>query len=541
MPIGRRADYRIETSWDGSGTYDGPLDNVTPDVDGDAGLTITRGRDQARGRGLARVATTGHTLRNDHRRYSAGGSELSQYLLPGRPHRIGASYGDAVLMDDPVVTMDSPTALMNGRATQYLFTGSLDDIQQRPNLGERRVTVNALGSLNRLRGVRVSTPLYQNITTGQFVVYLFQAGGLTSDQYEVDQDMIDNGRTLAYAYADNDDLYDIVSRIVLDTEGYPAYHGERGDGVIEVQGRNYRSLTPRCLEVQAVFWDRVTSDAQGNALMDDPNVMMDDTQVFMDGGGYGLYHVGFRYTPGLRDVVNDVSQEVVIRAAQSSGTVWTYGQAVTLDDAGEATVTAKPNDPFLNAVTPSTGGGDFSLSGGSVSVALSRTSGGSTEIQFTGGSPGATVNDLRLRAQAFTATSTVRVRQTLDTVLSQQNYGVRSAQLNGWPGLTVLEAESLCDGVAFAYGDPRPLIELDVVNGDGAHLQQIMTLEPSSRIRAVDRHTGVSLELTIEQITHRVTTGRIHRATYACEKVVISEWARYDISLYDSLDAIYGQ
>jgi len=541
MPIDRQATYLIQTSWDGSGDYTGASDDVTADVDGDAGVTITRGRDQSRGRGLGRVATTGHTLRNDHRRYSAGGAELSASLLPGRPHRVGVTYGGTVLMDDASVTMDDALAIMDGRSTSYLFTGSLDDIQQRPALGERRVTVTALGSLLKLRGQRISTPLYQSITTGQAVAYAFAAAGLASTEYEIDADMTANGRTLAYWYADDEDLYDVVARLVLDTEGYPAYLGERGDGVIEVQGRNYRSLTTRCLIAQAVFWDRVTSDATGNALMDDPDVQMDDPDVFMDGGGYGLYHVDFRYVPGIRDVVNDVTQEVVTRAAQSSAVVWTSGQTVTLDDAGAATVTAKPNDPFLSAITPSTGGGDFTLSAGTVTVALSRTSGGSTAIQFSAGTPGATVSNLRLRAQSYTATSTVRVGHTVDTVLSQSNYGVRSAQLNGWPGLTVLEATSLCDGVAFAYADPRPLIEIDVVNGDGAHLQQIMRLDVGTRIRAVDRHTGVSLELSIEQITHRITTGRIHRTTYACEKVVQSDWARWDEAIYDDLEAIYGQ
>lgn len=537
MPIDRLAVYTPQTSWDNSGDYDGPYDNLIADIDGDAGISITRGRDQARGRGNGRVASSDHTLNNASRRYSAEypGSPLADQLLPGRPHRIGATYGGGALMDDSEVRMDDSDTVMDGVATTYLFTGTLDDIEQRPALGERRVSVRALGSLQKLQGRRISTQLYENITTGQAVQYALTAGGLASAEYDVDSDMVANGRTLAYWYADDEDLDAVINRLVFDTEGYPAAKYERGDGVIAIEGRNYRTLTERSQTVQATFFDTSSS---GDAQMDDVGVLMDDSRVFMDGGTLGLYHTGLRYTPGIRDVINAATQEVVTRTAQSSAVVWTYGQTVTLDNDGAATVTAKPADPFKSAVTPVVTT-DFTLSAGSVSVALSRTSGGSTQIQFTGGTAGATITGLQLRAQAMTATSTVRVANQLDMSDSQEAYGERSTQLNGWPGMTVGQAEALCDGVVIAYGDPRPLIEFDLVNGSGRLLRQIMTREVSDRIRVIESHTGIDLELTVEQITHRIVTGRIHTATFACEKVVEADWGRYDVSLFGA--GVYGQ
>lgn len=537
MPIARLAVYSPQTSWDNSGDYNGPYDNLIADIDGEAGISITRGRDQARGRGNGRVASSDHTLNNTSRRYSAEypGSPLVGQLLPGRPHRIGATCGSDVLMDAPDVFMDDEDKFVDGFASIYLFTGTIDDIEQRPALGERRVSVRSLGSLQKLQGRRISTHLYESITTGQAVVYALIAGGLTSDEYDVDGDMITNGRTLSYWYADDEDLDAVINRLVFDTEGYPAAKYERGDGTIAIEGRNYRTLADRSQIIQATFYD---TNLSGDADMDADDVLMDDSAAVMDGGTLGLYHVGVRYTPGIRDVINAATQEVITRTAQTSAAVWTYGQTITLDSSGAASVIAKPSDPFKTAITPVVVT-DFTLSAGTVSVSLSRTSGGSTEIQFSGGTVGATITNLQLRAQSMLSVSTVRVGNQVDASSSQTAYGERSAQLNGWPGMTVGQAESLCDGVVIAYGDPRPLIEVDLVNGSGRLLRQIMGHEVSDRIRVIESHTGIDLELTIEQITHRIATGRIHTATFACEKVVEADWGRYDVSLFGF--GVYGQ
>lgn len=539
MPIERLASYAVETSWDNSGDYDGEYDNVLADVDGDVGLTITRGRDQARGRGQGRVAASSHTLRNSHRRYSAEypGSPLNGNLLPGRPHRIRATYGADVAMDAADVRMDDADALMDGRGAVALFTGTLDEVEQRPNLGDRRVGVNALGSLLKLRGNRISTALYESITTGEAVQHAFDAAGLDASEYDIDDDMVSSGRELMWWYADDEDLYDVITKLVLDTEGYPAAVYERADGTIAIEGRNYRTLNTRSTSIQATFHDIVTGGLPVS--MDDSAIPMEDSRTFMNGGGSGLFHTGLTYAPGIRDVINAASVQVVTRTAQSSGVVWTYGQTVTLDDDGAATVLAKPTDPFKSAVVPSIGGGDFSLSSGVVTVALSRTSGGSTEIQFTGGSGGATVSNLRLRAVALTTTSTSRVPNQIDMTASLLKYGTRSAQLAAYPGLTVLEAASLADGIVLAYGDPRPLIQFTVVNADGAHLRQQSTRDISDRVHAVEHHTGVALDLMIEQISHTVKTGRIQTTTFSCEKVVEQNWALYDVSLYGT--GLYGQ
>lgn len=538
MPIAQKARYLIETDWGLTGDFSGDHDNVTPDVDAEAGVTITRGRDQARGRGGSRVASSNHTLNNASQDYSAEfpGSPLSGQLLPGRPHRISSVYGSPVLMDDPDIRMDDPQTLMDGEATVRMFTGKLDELEQQPALGQRRVHVTALGSMTKLRGVRISTAMMLSATTGACLVAAFQAGGLAADEYDVDQDMIDNGRILSYWYADDEDLWDVTYRLVFDTEGYPAAAYERGNGVIAVEGRNYRTLTTRCQVVQATYFDVVTSE--GDIEMDSSAVLMEDTNVFMDGLGGGVFHTGLRYTPGFRDVVNTATQEVVLRVAQTSGEVWAAGQTLTLDASGAASITAKPNDPFVTAITPVVVT-DFTLSGGVVTVALSRTSGGSTTISFTGGTPGATISALRLRAQTFTATSTIRVTSQIDAAFSVQAYGVRSAQLNGYPGLATAQAESLVDGVVLAYQAPRPLIEIDLVNANGQHLNEQMQREVSDRVHVVERHTGVDIDVMIEQITHTIGVGRSQKTTFSCEKVVEADWALYDVDLYGL--GIYGQ
>lgn len=520
MPVDSRLSrYTAEIDWGQLGDFSGDHDDVTAVVllegpHGQSPLTIAgQGRDQARGLAPPQESSCDLTLANDDRRFSLeySGSPLAGQVRPGRPVRVRMTHGSDWYMDDPDVMMDDPSYFMDGDIeTVGLFRGTTDAFRQTSELGQRALEVHSEGLISRWHQLVATTILYEDITVGEALVHLFEAGGLVDGtDFEVDQDFIDNGRVLDYWYADTAPLFE-AAVLLIQTEGYSAFLGEDEDGLIVAQGRNYRSLQARSTEIQATFTD--TPDA--------------------------LYHVGFRAIPELHDVFNAPYVDTEIRAFQSAGTVWTYGQTLTLDGSGAASVEARPSDPFKGAITPVVST-DFTLSGGTVGVSLSRTSGGVTTISFSGGDPSETITGLALRAEAYTIVDTVRSEPTVDTSASVAEFGEIARELEVYPGLAVIEAEGLCDSMTIAYQDIRPILEVDVANVDAAHLRQIALRRIADRIHVVDAWSGTDLDVTIEQKRHQITTGRNHLVTWGCEKVIEFDAARYDIDTYNN--SVFGQ
>jgi hypothetical protein len=509
--------YTSLVDWDANGNYTGTYDDITHYVLPADTITVSgQGRDQARGTAPPQQPRMEQTLLNLDRLFSSefASSPLAGNLLPGRPTQFRITIGNDWLMDSPDVPMDSPEHFMEGAGFAYaLFTGVIDSIDEDPILGRNRVRLTSHGRLSRLERARVETQLYASITTGAAMQYLLAAAGLSASEYSIDSDVVTNGRILAYWYGDGSDAYSQALALWA-TEGYSAFFGEDEDGIILFQGRNYRTLSERSQEVQATFRDVLSGD--------------------------DLWHVGFRLHPGIRDVINRPVVEIVQRQAAALAVVWEYGSNVlTLDGTGAASVRAAPSDPFVGAVAPSVASGDFVVSAGTVSVALSRASGASTEIQFSGGSPGATISTLRLRAQVMAVTGGVTAETLIDTSASIATYGERSLQLDALPGLALTDAVSLCDAMAIAYQEPRPVVELDTVNDERRVAVQIMRLLIGDRIHVVDSWSGADLDVLIEQRRHRITNGPSHLVTFGCEKVVEADWGLYDDGLYGV--ALFGQ
>lgn len=516
--MGRLATYALRVDWNQDSDFTSTYDDVTNDVllegpSASEGVTVSgQGRDQARALAPPQTSVLNFKLVNDDRLYSIedASSALASQVRPGRDVELTATYGEDWLMDDPGVLMDDPDFFIDGEATVGIFRGAIDQLDQESALGQRTLEIHAHGRIARLEGLTAATILYTNITTGTAMGHLLTAGGLSASEYSISADVIANGRMLAYWYGDGSSVED-QARLLWSTEGYSAFFGEDEDGVIIFEGRNDRTLATRSQEVQATFEDTPTA----------------------------LYHVGLRIMPGLREIINHPHFEIVLRAFQSVAEIWAYSPVITLDADGAASVIATPDDPFRNAVTPSTGGGDFTLSAGVVTVTLERTSGGSTMISFTAGTPGATISALRLRADAYTETASVHIETSLDTSASIAEFGEQFTELDVHPGLAPTDAVALADSMVLAYQELRPTIDVDVINVDQPHLAQILTRRVGDRIHLIDDYQGIDLDVTIEQKAHRIMVGRLHQVRWGCEKVVEQDWALYDVGLYDA--GLFGQ
>ena len=507
--------YRVKVDWANIGdlAFAGTYDNVIEDVLSEPGISVSGlGRDQARGLSPPQQQTLDVTLKNLSGRYSSenASSPIAGSILPGRTVRVTVMRGDLSTWNDATATWNDSVVWWNGNVESNLFTGGIEDVTEDPGYGRQSVSIHAAGRLSRLRNLYVSTPLYQNITTGEAMGSLLVAAGLGTAEYWIDPDCIDNGRQLAYWYVDGTDAMTAALQLWA-TEGYSASLEEDSDGVINFFGRNYRTLATRSQESQATFHDTAGS----------------------------LFHVGIRVRPGIRDVINyPYVEQVIQREAATLGTMWTYNESFTLNSAGGGTIIARTSEPFLHATTPVVTT-DFTLSAGTVSVSLTRTSGKSTDIVFSGGTPSAIVSNLALRGSLFAVAGTIQATSLIDATNSQAIYGVRQYALDAWEGLEPTDAVSLCDGIVLAYQTPRTIVEVDVINADENHLAEIFDRLTGDRIRVVDTQSGIDLDLTIEQISHRVQAGRIHTVTFGCEKVVEADWALYDVDLYGI--GVFGQ
>lgn len=513
MTSPRTLTYEAVVDWDNNGNYTGTYDDVIEHVLAEERIAVTgQGRDQARGTAPPQIPTMVYALRNTDRRYSSENtsSVLAGKLLLGRPCQLRVIGGTDWLLDSADVSLSSSVYFLGGTTDRAIFTGELDGLDEEPEPARQRVKLTARGRLGRLSRARVTTQIYTDVTTGEAMEYLLIAAGLSAAEYTIDDDVIDNGRILSYWYGDGRDVYKQALELWA-SEGYSAFFGEDQDGVIVFQGRNYRTLTERSQEIQATYTDETTEG--------------------------GLRHIGFRIQPSLRDIINRPVVEIVLRAAASLGVVWEYDETITLDGSGAASIIAKPSTPFTGAVTPVVTT-DFTLSAGVVSVALSRTSGTMTEIQFSGGTAGATVSALQLRAQAFEETATIEAETLVDTTDSVTAYGERTVRLDVWPGLAPTDAISLCDAMVLAYQEPRAVVQVDIANVDGLHAHEILNRDIGDRIHVNCFQAGADIDVTIETKIHRIHP-QLHTVTFGCEKVVEFDWALYDIDLYGS--GLFGQ
>ena len=99
-------------------------------------------------------------------------------------------------------------------------------------------------------------------------------------------------------------------------------------------------------------------------------------------GDYKIEKKSWEYAHNLAHVANTVSFAVEQRAPGDLVEVWASEDPLTLASGASVDVFAQATDPFIGALTP-VEGVDYTLASGTVTVALSRTSGQSTIVTVT--------------------------------------------------------------------------------------------------------------------------------------------------------------
>lgn len=509
----------VREDWDDDNTFAGTYDDLTPDTL--QGVTVEIGRDQGRVTGGPKVPRAAWRLQNNHRRYATeyAGSPLHGKLRPGHKCQITRVLGDTTnaTMASATIAMADAAAFMGGGAEVPILTGRTDEPKEHYRLGERVVEVSAYGTIQRLIDTKItfSNGALVNYTTGAAMVQALTLAGLSGAEMVIDQDAIDNGYTLRQWIVDDEPAWD-VCRAIWASSGPPAALYEDSQGRIHFEGRNYRTITSRCLNVQQWFSD--TSPA--------------------------LFLADLEYEPSNLSVINDMTIEVETRATQINQQVWQAGAAVAVGAGATVDLLARVNDPIIDIDTPVVTT-DYALTGTAVaSITVTQLSPYTYRIRIVGGAGSATLSGvgtntgLQLRAKPVPVVSRQQVRGTFDTAPGIAAYGKRRdpPEISGaiWKNMSEQHAAALVDGYLVAYQAPRSIVRLTLENGTPALLREMLTRQISDRIHVTDAWSGTDLDVTIEQTNHEIVSDNLHRVVFHCERVVELNWARWDISRFDT-------
>lgn len=505
----------VYIDWDDNGDYADTYDEVTADVRVSPSLSVQRGKDSSRARAYPAVPAADFELDNVERLYSAenAGSDLYQLVIPDRPIKIEATYGPVTNYDEPGVGYDEGIP-WDGLRTRGILTGLIEEPRQLPARQKRAVGISALGSMARLRGVTVSTPLYTSIRTDTAFGYLLDAAGWPAG----DRVISTGDTTLSYWWLDSANAWDAAVAL-LEAEGAGASLYEDGQGRIHFENRNYRLTTTRSTTSQATYDETIT-------------------------GATDLGFTDFSYEPNWREVYNSITLNLKSRAVGSTAKVWEYGAVLSLAANETKIVYAelRGEDP-VSSYTNLTVTTDYVVTAGSlVSVTTAWPSANLGMFTFVAGASGATVagpasatTGPQARAARLSETSSQRITQTVSgsTLLSS----TRTLDLTPTSGVihSAAGAQSLVDAAVTYYRDPRPTISIGLAGSSVAMAQECCDREISDRITIQESQTGFEGDVWIEQIIWRLDSGALIRAGFVCSRVLDAATpALWDTGLWDT-------
>lgn len=530
MTLPSTVDTQVLVSWDGTGAFTGTYDDVTNDVASEPGVLIQTGRDGARTLNPPKVSSADFDLLNNDGEYSQerADSPIYQLVLPARPVKVVVEHGTEgdYDEDDDYDTSD----YYDGLTSWSLARTAIDDITQTTVLGDQRVSLSTLGIETLLIASNVTVAVMTNPRVDQCVTAILDAVGWPADDREVSV----SDTTLLYWWCDDRPPWAALLEL-LASEGPGAMYVEAG--TFHFENRNYRTLTARSTTSQATFFDEDAGFA--GAYDEDADYTAND---YYDGAVSGLWFTSLSYEPGFQNIYNRATYSTRQRSLASSAEIWTYGTTLTLAASESLTLIARPTNPFQNAITP-VSPTDFTVSGGTVSVSLSATSGLVAFITITALTGTPTVSDLQLRAQALTAAGETVVQNNVDTSGSIARFSPipgedipRVLSVQGWPEIDRANAQAVCNAWVNRYQVQRPAVTLTLRNADGEHVYQMLKRAVSDRITVVERNTGLNTDLWINSKTLSIAGagGRVMTCVLGCEKVEEVSGAAWDEGVWDT-------
>ena len=398
--------FRID--WSDNGVFTGTGENVTARTLLREGATFSYGRDQARALGPMAPGNGSFALNNISRDYSPanGASPLAGLVGPGRDVLVEATHN---------------------AITYTLARMHLDDYEVIPNREDRAVRLTLLDGLAKLVGADISTPVHEGLTTGAAIDLVLDEIDWTAGRD------IDNGATtVRYWWEEGTDAATAVERLV-NSEGSPAFCFIGADGAFVFRDRHHRLTRAVSTTSQATF--------SGTT-----------------GGAEPKHSPPMTYDYGWRNIVNSVATSVEERTGTEIIRVWETEDSITIPASGVRVIGIEATDPFLDAITP-VAGTDYQLDAGTVTPALSRTSGQRALLTLTAGGSAVQITGMAVRATSLPVSRTYNVEASDATSVGK--YGKRSDPIDA-PWVGVHDAQALADLRVARRKDPVASVEMTV-------------------------------------------------------------------------------
>lgn len=243
----------------------------------------------------------------------------------------------------------------------------------------------------------------------------------------------------------------------------------------------------------------------------------------------------FKYDIGWRDIINKVSSNVEQRYVYSQEVVWEDKVVHEIAVGEKLIVHVKTEDPFIDAITPIAGVRsysqaqqivtpstyDFLVSGGAVTVTLSRTSGQSLDITLVGLGPGSsTITDMSLRARPVRVTNTYLVKD--EDRDSQDLNGVKSPGdaeiISSWSNVN--DTKALMEVILDQRFKRLPVIEFNLKNANATRMRTMLNMSLSDRIHITEDETFTDEDYFVETIAHNIrSAGKTHDTVVGCEQI----------------------
>lgn len=460
------ATYSLAIDWAGDGDFTDPGDDITDRVLASGGLTAQYGRDQARALSPPAAGQAGWTISNLSGDYSPdrADSPLAGDILPARA--VWATVG------------------LNG-VVYTLFRGHLDQYQINVDHQNSTVSATALDGLADLKGVKVSTFLYQGLRTGDAIGHLLDAVGWPANKRDLDP-----GATyIRWWWCNGDDAWDMLTKLVA-SEGPGAIIHAGPNGEIVFRDRHHRLLDTASTTVQANLTDGAD--------------------------GYEPAFSQISYDHGWADIVNTISFTVdELDPGTDYEEIWSSDDIYQIDPNTTLTVTVQANDPVIRFSEFPT----YSFSG-TITATWDLTSAQTIVLNFTAGASGARMSELKVSGRVVAKRRSFTVEAS--DALSIAKYKARSPSSSVdvvWASLH--DAEAIADLIIAARAERLPTVQVTFLGARiNARLVQQTGRDLSDRVHIVEAVTGLDHDFFIEQIFHRVDGGGFLSTTFGMERAV---------------------
>ncbi|MCY4110304.1 MAG: hypothetical protein OXG11_14930 [Chloroflexi bacterium] len=488
----------------GDGDFADAGENLTADVLAETGMKVHRGNDSARAISPPGIGDLQAELNNRSGEYSPG-STLRQ--AQGRTLQVGSAVRLRV-------------------GSRDLWSGNLERPAQHPEQERRSTELTALGVAARLRGVKVSTALHENIRVDEAMGHVLDAAGWPASA----RSLAAARTTLEWFWADEEEAWDLLLSLYY-TEGPGAMLFEGRGGEIVFRNRH------QALTLTASNTAQTTLRSTGAS----PRIAG-----------------GFEHDYGVEHIINDASVKVARRSAKPLETVWSVGETLELAPNETRKLNARfgsggsSGGPFKDAIAP-VEGTDYDLAAGSLaSASLDRASGAWVELTLTAGPDGATVTapfdrlragpsstldgdpstslrtgeseesdeGLGLRARPVTVDSETLVTSRADAADSIARHGRRTlpSEYAMRPEIARNAAQDLADAIVAFYKTGREMVEAPLMNSDAVTESAQLERDLGDRIR-IDAESGnydVEQDFRILGITHEIQNQRVLRTVWHC-------------------------